>query len=109
MVANTLQEKPLPQAKVLDKLQERLQADLRYESGRILSSMCTKPYHFATKVYRFCLEKNIGDPSLFPGTAKVEQEVIRMIGSLLSNPNAYGRIVSGGTEANILAMWAARK
>jgi len=31
-----------------------------------------------------------------------------MLGSLLSNPEAYGHIVSGGTEANILALWAAR-
>jgi tyrosine decarboxylase/aspartate 1-decarboxylase len=31
-----------------------------------------------------------------------------MLGSLLSNSEAYGHIVSGGTEANILALWAAR-
>lgn len=107
-VASTLQEKHVPQSEVLTELRERLELDVSYESGKVLSSMCTRPHDFASKVYGLCLEKNLGDPSLFPGTAQLEEEAVRMIGSLLSNPNAHGRIVSGGTEANILAMWAAR-
>lgn len=70
--------------------------------------MCNEPHIFAKRVYVKCLEKNLGDPGLFPATAKLERETIQMLGSLLSNPKACGHIVSGGTEANILAMWAAR-
>jgi tyrosine decarboxylase/aspartate 1-decarboxylase len=103
-----LQEKGLPPQAVLKKLQSRLREDLTYNSGKILGSMCNEPHTFAKQVYMNCLEKNLGDPGLFPGTAKLEQEAIQMLGSLLSNPNACGHIVSGGTEANILAMWAAR-
>jgi tyrosine decarboxylase/aspartate 1-decarboxylase len=32
-----------------------------------------------------------------------------MLGALLSNPKASGHIVTGGTEANTLALWAAKK
>jgi tyrosine decarboxylase/aspartate 1-decarboxylase len=70
--------------------------------------MCTKPHNLAKQVYLQYLEKNLGDPGLFPASAELEQEAIHMLGSLLSNPNASGRIVSGGTEANILALWTAR-
>ena len=104
-----MQEKGLPQESVLKELQPKLQEDLTYDSGKILGSMCNDPHTFAKRVYVRCLEKNLGDPGLFPATAKLEQEAIRMLGSLLSNPKACGHIVSGGTEANILAMWTARK
>ncbi len=103
-----MQEKGLPQKAVLKELQLRLQEDLTYTSGKILGSMCNEPHIFAKRVYVKCLEKNLGDPGLFPATAKLERETIQMLGSLLSNPKACGHIVSGGTEANILAMWAAR-
>jgi len=103
-----LQEKGLPQKVVLKELQSRLREDFTYDSGKILGSMCNEPHTFAKRVYVKCIEKNLGDPGLFPATAKLEHEAIQMLGSLLSNPNACGHIVSGGTEANILAMWAAR-
>ena len=103
-----MQETGLPQKIVLNELQSMLREDFTYSSGKILGSMCNEPHTFAKRVYIKWLEKNLGDPGLFPATAKLEQEAIRMLGSLLSNPNAYGHVVSGGTEANILALWAAR-
>jgi len=103
-----LQEKGLPQKSVLVELQSKLQEDRTHNSGKILGSMCNAPHTFAKRVYVRCLEKNLGDPGLFPATAKLEREAIHMLGSLLSNPMACGHIVSGGTEANILAMWVAR-
>jgi tyrosine decarboxylase/aspartate 1-decarboxylase len=105
---NEMPEKGLPQATILKELETKLQRDLAYSSGKIMGSMCTEPHSLAKQVYLQCLEKNLGDPGLFPASAELEREVIRMLGSLLSNPNASGRIVSGGTEANILALWAAR-
>jgi len=101
-------EKGLPKNALFQKIKTRLQQDSTYRSGRILGSMCTEPHSFAKQVYMQFLEKNLGDPYLFPATAELEREVIQMFGSLLSNPNAYGYIVSGGTEANILALWTAR-
>lgn len=103
-----LQEKGLPRSAILKQLKDRLQKDFTHDSGRILGSMCAYPHTFGTQVYARFLEKNLGDPGLFPATAEIEQEAIQMLGSLLSHPKAVGHVVSGGTEANIMAMWAAR-
>ena len=101
-------EHGLPQNSILSELETKLQPDLTYSSGKILSSMCTNPHDFAKQVYTRYFEKNLGDPSLFPASLAIEQETVSMLGSLLSNPDASGSIVSGGTEANIIALWAAR-
>ena len=101
---NEVPEKGLPQNIIRKMLEVKLQRDLNYSSGKILCSMCTNPHSFAKQIYRKYLEKNLGDPSLFPASAELEQEAIRMLGSLLSNPKASGSIVSGGTEANIIAL-----
>jgi tyrosine decarboxylase/aspartate 1-decarboxylase len=105
---NKIHEKGLPQNTILNELEAKLRRDLTYSSGKILCSMCTNPHGFAKQIYRKYLEKNLGDPSLFPASAELEQETISMLGSLLSNPKACGSIVSGGTEANIIALWATR-
>lgn len=104
-----MQSKGLPQNVILKEIQSRLKKDLTFKSGKIIGSMCTSPHPLAKKVYTQFLEKNLGDPGLFPATAEMERETIRMLGSLLSNPKASGHIVTGGTEANILALWAAKK
>lgn len=103
-----VREKGLPRRMLLKELDGRLQGDLTYDSGRIIGSMCTQPHSLAKYVYTRCLEKNLGDPGLFPATAELEREAVQMLGSLLSNPDSKGHIVSGGTEANILALWVAR-
>jgi len=103
-----LKEKGLPKTLVLQQLKSKLEEDFTYDSGKILGSMCTKPHAFAKQIYMKCLEKNLGDPGLFPATAELEREAIQLLGSLLSNPSACGHFVSGGTEANIMALWAAR-
>ena len=101
-------EKGLAKNAVIKELETKLQRDFSYDSGKILCSMCTNPHSFAKRIYRKYLEKNLGDPNLFPASAELEQETVTMLGSLLSNPHASGSIVSGGTEANIIALWIAR-
>ncbi len=105
---NELSENGLPKTSVLKKLRSRLRKDLTYNSGKILGSMCACPHPFASSVFAEFSEKNLGDPGLFPETAEIEREAIEIMGSLFSHPRAVGHIVSGGTEANILAIWAAR-
>ncbi len=94
---------------ILKELESKLRSDFTFESGRIIGSMCTVPHGFAQKVYPKFMAKNVGDAGLFPGVISLEKEVIRMMGQLLSNPEAYGHIVTGGTEANITALWTAKK
>ncbi len=104
----TLPKAGWSQKKVLNKLNKRLRKDFTFNSGRIVGSMCTNPNRFARSIYTRYLEKNLGDIGLFPNTAQIEKEAILMLGSLLSYPQVSGNIVSGGTEANILALWAIR-
>jgi tyrosine decarboxylase/aspartate 1-decarboxylase len=104
-----LQNKGLSQRKILKELELRLAKDFAYESGRIIGSMCNSPHPLAREVYARYLEKNLGDVGLFPAVAELEEEAIQMMGSFLSNREASGHIITGGTEANILALWAAKK
>ena len=70
--------------------------------------MCTKPHPIAQKAYQLYLSSNLGDPGLFPGSVQLEKEVINQLATLLHGKNCVGSIVSGGTEANLLALLAAR-
>jgi tyrosine decarboxylase/aspartate 1-decarboxylase len=98
----------LSEKKVLAELKRNRKLDRRYSNGKILCSMCTKPYPIAEKAYRLFLSSNLGDPGLFPGSAKIEAEVIDQLSTILHAQNGVGNVVSGGTEANLLALLAAR-
>lgn len=104
-----MNQKGLSEEKLLEELDSRFRKDFTYESGRIIGSMCTNPHPLARKVYSRFLEKNLGDSGLFPAVAELEREAINMLGNLLSNSEASGHIVTGGTEANLLALWTAKK
>jgi tyrosine decarboxylase/aspartate 1-decarboxylase len=104
-----MQIKGLPERTLLKELESRIKEDFTYNSGRIIGSMCTSPHPLARKVYSHFLDTNLGDSGLFPAVAELEKEAIKMLGTLLSNPEASGHIVTGGTEANVLALWTAKK
>jgi tyrosine decarboxylase / aspartate 1-decarboxylase len=70
--------------------------------------MCTQPHPIAQKAYKMFLASNLGDPGLFPGTAQLEKDVINDLTTLLHGKNCRGFVVSGGTEANLLALLSAR-
>ncbi len=93
---------------VLKELKEKTSSDLTFNSGRILGSMCTQPHPFAVKIITHYIDRNLGDPGLHVGSRKVEKEAINMLANLLGLERGYGHIVSGGTEANILAVRAFR-
>jgi tyrosine decarboxylase/aspartate 1-decarboxylase len=93
---------------VLTDLKKILAEDMKYEDGRVLSSMCTKPQPIAKTAYRMFSDSNLGDAGLFPGSCMLEQEVVRDLAELLNCKNGVGFVVSGGTEANLMALWAAR-
>lgn len=103
-----MDDKPIDKQDILKELDELHKLDYDYEDGRILGSMCTQAHPFAKEVYCKFLDTNLGDPGLFKGTKTIENKVIGSIGRLLSLDNAYGNIVTGGTEANIMAIRAAR-
>ena len=103
-----MQDKSMDKQDILKELEELHKLDYDYADGRILGSMCTEAHPFAKEVYCKFLDTNLGDPGLFKGTKQIEEEVVKSIGKFLSLDNAYGNIVTGGTEANLMAIRAAR-
>ena len=103
-----MDEKPIDKDIILNELLEFHKLDYDYADGRILGSMCTEAHPFAKEVFCRFLDTNLGDPGLFKGTKQIENEVIKSIGELLSIDEPYGHIVTGGTEANLMAIRAAR-
>ncbi|WP_297519642.1 tyrosine decarboxylase MfnA [Thermococcus sp.] len=93
---------------VLKELRRKTADDLTFDSGRILGSMCTHPHPFAVKIIEEFIDRNLGDPGLHVGSQRVEKEAVDMLANLLGLEKGYGHIVSGGTEANILAVRAFR-
>jgi len=103
-----MQDKGISREKVIKTLRDYKNRDLTYQSGRILGSMCTCPHPVALEAYAMFLESNLGDPGLFPGTKDLEDEVITILGDMLGKSDVHGHIITGGTEANIMAIRAAR-
>ncbi|HJJ35819.1 MAG TPA: tyrosine decarboxylase MfnA [Methanocorpusculum sp.] len=75
----------------------------------IFSSMCTIPLQITEDVRRMFAATNLGDPSLFPGTAKIESLLVESLGDMLHCRTAAGWMTSGGTESNIQAIRVATK
>ncbi len=94
---------------ILKILEEKLSQDYSYEEGNILGSMCTDPLDFGKEVYLKYINKNLGDPGLFKGTAQLENELIAEIGEFFGSKNIIGTFTTGGSEANIIAMRIAKK
>ena len=103
-----MQEKPIDKEIIIKELDDIHKLDNDYSEGRILGSMCTEAHPFAKEIYVKFLDSNLGDPGLFKGTKSIEDKTIKIIGKLLNLDEAYGNIVTGGTEANIMAIRAAR-
>ncbi len=105
-----VQEDGWNRRKVRQALKEAKAQDFSFATGQILGSMCTSPHEVAAEAHAQFLETNLGDPGHFPGTARLEREVLDDLKALLHAPGeASGRYLTGGTEANILACWLARE
>lgn len=93
----------------IPELDSLLKEDNDYRDGRTFSSFNTMPDELAVKIFSENLYRNLGDPALFPGTHKIEREAVSILGNLLNQPSdGYGNIISGGSEANITALWSLR-
>ena len=103
-----MQTKGRKRKAVLSELKKIHEQDLQYKDGCILCSMCTEPHPAAKIAHQLFLSSNLGDAGLFGGSLRLEKEVIGKLATLLHGENRAGFIVSGGTEANLLALLAAR-
>jgi len=55
------------------------------------------------------MDRNLGDPGLCKGALLAERYVVHLISTLLHAPGPYGSLTAGGSEANLVALWALRK
>jgi len=76
---------------------------------RVLSSMCTRPHPAAREAAIAFLADNPGDPATYPAIAEMEADVVAHLGAIAGLDDAFGYVASGGTEANIQAVRAARE
>jgi tyrosine decarboxylase/aspartate 1-decarboxylase len=96
--------------RVRSALRAARKKDHSFSSGEILGSMCTAPHAIAAEAHALFLETNLGDPDHFPGTTAIETELLEDFRVLLHAPKkAQARFLTGGTEANIMAMYVARE
>jgi tyrosine decarboxylase / aspartate 1-decarboxylase len=103
-----MEDKGRSETEIFDELHQFKMRDMTHRSGKILGSMCTCPHPVGLNAFKMFLESNLGDPGLFKGTKSLEDEAISSLGELLGESNVHGCIITGGTEANIMAMRAAR-
>ncbi len=76
--------------------------------SRVLSSMCTQPHPAAREAAGEFLAANPGDPATYQEIADLERRAVELLGDIVDLPQPEGFISSGGTEANIQAVRAAR-
>ncbi|MFB6105434.1 MAG: tyrosine decarboxylase MfnA [Halobacteriaceae archaeon] len=75
---------------------------------RVLSSMCTRPHPAARRAAERFLASNPGDPATYGTVADLEAETVEMLGAVAGLSDPAGYVASGGTEANVQAVRAAR-
>jgi tyrosine decarboxylase/aspartate 1-decarboxylase len=98
--------KGCPEEELFSFFSRKKREDL--DHSYILSSMCTIPHPIAVRAHCMFMETNLGDPGLFPGTASLEQLLIKRFAALYHCPDAGGYATSGGTESNLQALRLAK-
>ncbi|TQQ82109.1 tyrosine decarboxylase MfnA [Halonotius roseus] len=87
---------------------QRVREHRPQEFDRVLSSMCTEPHPRAHEAAVEFLATNPGDPATYQTVADLETEAIDQLGEIAGLDDPFGYVASGGTEANIQAVHAAR-
>ena len=87
---------------------QRLRRRTPQKFDRVLSSMCTVPHPAAHEEAVRFLSSNPGDPATYQTVAELEGEAVDLLGEITGLDDPFGYITSGGTEANIQAVHAAR-
>lgn len=92
-------------------IENLLQIDIPYESGKVFGAMSTAPHQIVKDLNAQYCDKNLGDRGLNLGTAMLEKRLVNILGHLLGgqpSDSFFGNMTSGGTESNIMAMYTAK-
>jgi glutamate/tyrosine decarboxylase-like PLP-dependent enzyme len=105
-------DKGLKKEDVLKALKSYKGQDPDWKSGRVLGYIYypgDKAQDVIDEAYTMYLTENALDPTTFPSTLRLENEVVGMVAHLLrGDENVVGNFTSGGTESLILAVKTAR-
>jgi tyrosine decarboxylase/aspartate 1-decarboxylase len=94
-------------SELMSELDELYKNTPKHVDGGILGSMTTWPHRLGVEAFLRFIHVNGNDPFTFRAVAECESKLVREVGALF-NAEA-GLHTSGGTESNILAVFAARK
>ncbi|MEM0368722.1 MAG: aminotransferase class I/II-fold pyridoxal phosphate-dependent enzyme, partial [Desulfurococcaceae archaeon] len=92
---------------LINELEQLYQITPRHIDGNIMGSMTTWPHPVGVKAFLKFIHVNGNDPFTFHVVAECEEKLIREVGGLFNAK--VGLHTSGGTESNILAVFAAMK
>ena len=109
MANGVFPEEGLDWRMVLRELYTRFMREPKHLVDNIIGSMTTMPHPLSVEAYRLFMFFNANDPMVFRETHRLEREVISMLGEILGGEDVEGLITSGGTEANISALYLARE
>jgi len=91
----------------LEDLMRLADSDPRHYTGEIVGSMTTSVHPKVFDVVAKYIEKNQNDHVLFPSLSVVERELLSTTKEMLGLAEEVGgAVTSGGTESNILALYA---
>lgn len=102
-----MRQKGLNSNEIMKEIRDIRKADVQWPF--VFNSICSEPLHIGVEAFIKGLDTNLGDNRIFKGTAKVENKVIELLKEVFHGPDMVGNIVSGGTEANFLALQVAKK
>ncbi len=95
--------------KVADLLSELSKEEPRLGTRKSIGPMMPKPNPFSLKAFIEFIDRNLNDLSWFRVSAKLSEEAIQMLNSLLGNSGGKGIISYGGSESNITSLYIARE
>lgn len=108
----TLPSQGLSTAEVLERLKEYSSMDVFWQEGKASGAVYSgepKLTELLVQVYGEFTWSNPLHPDIFPGTRKLEAEIVRMACSLFNGgPESCGCVTSGGTESILMACKAYR-
>ncbi|MGE5315062.1 MAG: aspartate aminotransferase family protein, partial [Acidobacteriota bacterium] len=94
----------------LAKLTDRLRSNYPFFHPRYAGQMLKPPHAIAVAAYATAMLINPNNHALDggPATARMELDVVEKIARMFGFPLHIGHLTSGGTMANIEALWVAR-
>ncbi len=74
-----------------------------------IGSMTTVPHPLAKQAFIEFMELNANDIGTYPELRELEEEAVAMMGEIMGCKDCTGMITTGGSEANISALYLARE